>query len=139
MSVSFPLPTRSSSASKANRKTTSSSRAITSEHRSIVGIPSSQVEIKQFRSAYPPILKIGQYLLPCHCDYADYTGYQSTWTPNCLVSSDCSSWDFHATRRLNIIDSGYEDYQRYASDKRLNHDLKTQVLRDGGFVEVEWS
>lgn len=35
--------------------------------------------------------------------------------------------------------SGYEDYQRYRSDQSLNHEQKTQVLRNGELEVVEWS
>jgi P-type E1-E2 ATPase len=34
---------------------------------------------------------------------------------------------------------GFEDYQRYKSDKELNHELTTQIYRNGQFVQVEWS
>jgi len=39
---------------------------------------------------------------------------------------------------LSIIREGYEDYQRYKSDKESNS-RKTQVLRNGVFVETNWS
>lgn len=34
---------------------------------------------------------------------------------------------------------GIEDYSRYKSDKQLNQESKTNVRRDGKFVEVPWS
>ncbi len=130
MTVSFPRPTPSSSARKGNRKIISSSKAITSAHQSTDGTPSSPVEMPPFRSTHPPILQIGQYLLSRHRHHADNPSHQPPRSSNCLVATHCSTWNFHDPRRLNLIHSGYEDYQRYASDKRLNHDLKTQVLRD---------
>lgn len=39
---------------------------------------------------------------------------------------------------LSMIREGYEDVQRYKSDKQSNSS-KTQVLKEGVFVETEWS
>jgi magnesium-transporting ATPase (P-type) len=34
---------------------------------------------------------------------------------------------------------GFEDYNRYKSDKQLNFESKTKVRRSGKFIEVTWS
>lgn len=39
---------------------------------------------------------------------------------------------------LSMIREGYEDYQRYKSDKESNSRM-TQVLREGMFEETPWS
>lgn len=40
---------------------------------------------------------------------------------------------------ISVLREGYEDYQRFLSDKQLNHESTAQVLRGPGFVRVEWS
>jgi len=46
--------------------------------------------------------------------------------------------DFSDPRRYRLSNTGYEDYQRYKSDRQLNHEYKTHILREGKFIEVEW-
>ena len=40
---------------------------------------------------------------------------------------------------ISILREGYEDYQRHVSDAKMNFESKTEVFRDGKFIEVEWS
>ena len=40
---------------------------------------------------------------------------------------------------ISMIREGFEDYQRYISDKELNYETVTKVWREGQFKEVVWS
>ena len=53
--------------------------------------------------------------------------------------ADRSAGNIHSEIGYVLIHSGYEDYKRYQSDHNLNHEQKTQILRNGGLEVVEWS
>lgn len=56
-----------------------------------------------------------------------------------MGASYCCARNINTERRYPLCYAGYEDYQRYKSDQEINHELTTQVYREGTFVQVEWS
>lgn len=87
----------------------------------------------------PAVQKTGEHILPDHRHPADDSDRESAVADHGLGAPDRGDSDLHGQRRFDFGYSGYEDYQRYKSDKQLNFESSTKVRRDNKFQTVPWS
>lgn len=85
------------------------------------------------------IQKDCEYLLPDYRNSADNPDREPVVALYGLGAALRGYCDFDDKRRFCLAYSGYEDYQRYKSDKQLNFESRTKVRRNGKFEQVTWS
>ena len=102
-----------------NKKLFESNFVRTSKYRWYDFLPSKAFH--QYRSFGSTVQTISQHLLLSHRRLADHTHHQSPRTPHCLGPPHRRPRHLHHQRRYLFSHPGYEDYQRYKSDKELNH------------------
>lgn len=113
-----------------------SSRVISYAPPSTGGTTSFPVPLVSYRVTAASVLPPRQHLLPRNRNSAVHTGHQSSGASHGLGAAHRGPGDLDAAWRYGRNHSGYEDYQRYISDRQLNFELKTEVFRQGEFKEV---
>lgn len=105
---SCPITNSSSSPTKSGRPSTQSS-------------PFCPVRVLPLRGAAPAIQAIGQCILP-HCFHpAFHKDHLADQPAHRLGAAHHRDWHIDDAIRLHLGNVGYEDYQRYQSDQKLNH------------------
>jgi hypothetical protein len=108
-----------------------SSRVISYVPPSTGGTTFFPVPLVSSRVTAASVLPPRQHLLPRNRNFAVHSGNQSSRTPHGLGAAHRGAGDIDAAWRYDYNHLGYEDYQRYISDRQLNFELKTEVFRQG--------
>lgn len=115
---SSPCPTSSVSAQGRPSKTTNTiSKATLWRLPSILGTTSSPVLLLPLRGADTSVLSARQYLFPRHRHLANHPSNQSPRTTHGMGPTDRRPGHLHTPLRSMDANVGYEDYQRYKSDR----------------------